>query len=153
YRAQEEGGLHDEGLRVLADEQIAYEADAILLVEREGDERTITPIIKPPRPAHLKLNKRYTATLATIYPDQVPDTDAKARRTTKQGAPAAAPAGRERRGAQDQPVVAGAPAEAYSAETNGRGAAPPRDPAEAEQRFFARYGEIVGGENWAAVQR
>ena len=38
YRAQEEGGLHDEGLRVLADEQIAYEADAILLVEREGDD-------------------------------------------------------------------------------------------------------------------
>src|SRR5215470_7369284 len=78
YRAQEEGGLHDEGLRVLADEQIAYEADAILLVEREGDERTITPIIKPPRPVHLKLNKRYPATLATMYPDQVPD-EAKAR--------------------------------------------------------------------------
>src|ERR1044071_7444130 len=77
YRAYEEGGLHDEGLRVLADEQIAYEADAILLVEREGDERTITPIIKPPRPAHLKLNKRYPATLATLYPDLVPDADAK----------------------------------------------------------------------------
>src|SRR5919206_274004 len=76
YRAQE-NGLQDEGLRVLADEQIAYEADAILLVEREGDERAITPIIKPPRPAHLKINKRYTATLGTLYPDQVPDGDAK----------------------------------------------------------------------------
>src|SRR5215211_5740621 len=75
YRAQDEGGLHDEGLRVLADEQIAYEADAILLVEREGDERTITPIIKPPRPAHLKLNKHYPATLATLYPDLVPDAE------------------------------------------------------------------------------
>jgi len=30
---------------------------------------------------------------------------------------------------------------------------PPRDPAEAEQRFFARYGEIIGGQDWSAVQR
>ncbi|HYU12183.1 MAG TPA: hypothetical protein VEK82_06380 [Stellaceae bacterium] len=30
---------------------------------------------------------------------------------------------------------------------------PPRDPAEAEQRFFARYGEAVGGEDWNAVQK
>src|SRR5215212_1466157 len=76
YRA-DTGGLQDEGLRVLADAQIAYEADAILLVEREGDDRTITPIIKPPRPAHLKINKRYTATLGTLYPDQVLDSEAK----------------------------------------------------------------------------
>src|SRR5215213_1786308 len=74
YRAQE-NGLQDEGLKVLADDQIAYEADAILLVEREGDERTITPIIKPPRPAHLKMNKRYAATLATLYPELVPDAE------------------------------------------------------------------------------
>ena len=166
YRAQDEGGLHDEGLRVLADEQIAYEADAILLVEREGDERTITPIIKPPRPAHLKLNKRYAATLATIYPDQVPDAEAKAKRTGKSGAATQAteePAGERASSARQtaqQHAVAEAPAETYSAETNGhlpetngRAPTPPRDPAEAEQRFFARYGEIIGGENWAAVQR
>ncbi len=48
YRAQEKN-LMDEGIRVLADEQIAYEADAILLVEREGDSRNMMPIIKPPR--------------------------------------------------------------------------------------------------------
>jgi len=30
---------------------------------------------------------------------------------------------------------------------------PPIDPAEAEQRFFARYSEIVGGQDWSAVQR
>ncbi len=29
----------------------------------------------------------------------------------------------------------------------------PLDPAEAEQRFFARYSEIVGGQDWSAVQR
>ena len=163
YRAQEEGGLHDEGLRVLADEQIAYEADAILLVEREGDERTITPIIKPPRPAHLKLNKRYAATLATMYPDQVPDGEAKAKRAGRSSA--AAPASDEQAGernrapASAQRAVA-APAESYASETNshapetnGRAPTPPRDPAEAEQRFFARYSEVVGGENWAAVQR
>jgi predicted kinase len=153
YRAQDEGGLHDEGLRVLADEQIAYEADAILLVEREGDERTITPIIKPPRPAHLKLNKRYAATLATMYPDQVPDGEAKAKRG--KGAAEQAP-----KGAEERRAIAEAPAEVYAAETNGHAAegngrapTPPRNPAEAEQRFFARYGEVVGGENWAAVQR
>ncbi|MBC8078564.1 MAG: AAA family ATPase, partial [Chloroflexales bacterium] len=81
YRTGGEGGLQDEGLRVLADDQIAYEADAILLVEREGDERTVTPIIKPPRPAHLKMNKHYPATLGTLYPDQVPDAEAKGKGT------------------------------------------------------------------------
>jgi hypothetical protein len=131
YRAQD-SGLQDEGLRVLADEQIAYEADAILLVEREGDERTITPIIKPPRPAHLKLNKRYPATLATLYPDQTPD-EPKARK-----------ADREPRRAAPTPD-----AEEPAASP---GSAPPRDAAEAERRFFARYGEVVGGATWAAVQ-
>src|SRR5215470_15958310 len=139
YRAQDEGGLNDEGLRVLADEQIAYEADAILLVEREGDERTITPIIKPPRPAHLKLNKRYAATLATIYPDQVPDGEAKAKRGAKSGASEAAsgevPGERSTAttARQEQSAIAEAPAEAYmaennghAAENNGRAAAPPR---------------------------
>jgi hypothetical protein len=163
YRAQDEGGLHDEGLRVLADEQIAYEADAILLVEREGDERTITPIINPPRPAHLKLNKRYAATLATMYPDQVPDGEAKAKRGARSGAsgePASERSNAAAPAAHEQRAIAEAPAQAYTAEnnghaaeSNGRAATPPRDPAEAEQRFFARYGEVIGGENWSAVQR
>ena len=30
---------------------------------------------------------------------------------------------------------------------------PPRTTAEAEQRFFARYGEIIDGQDWSAVQR
>jgi hypothetical protein len=146
YKAQDEGGLHDEGLRVLADEQITYEADAILLVEREGDERAITPIIKPPRPSHLKLNRRYPATLATLYPDLVPD-EAKPKRKngeTRATTPAAeveedaTPSG-------DVPLVTATPA--ASAPAN-----PPRDPAEAERRFFARYAEIIGGETWTAVQ-
>ncbi|MBC8161816.1 MAG: hypothetical protein H7Z42_11410, partial [Roseiflexaceae bacterium] len=29
---------------------------------------------------------------------------------------------------------------------------PPRDAAEAERRFFARYGAVVGGEGWGEVQ-
>jgi hypothetical protein len=29
----------------------------------------------------------------------------------------------------------------------------PRDAAEAEQRFYARYGEVIGGTTWQAVQR
>jgi hypothetical protein len=29
---------------------------------------------------------------------------------------------------------------------------PPKDPAEAERRFYARYGPVVGGENWEAVR-
>jgi predicted kinase len=153
YRVQDEGGLHDEGLRVLADEQISYEADAILLVEREGDERTITPIIKPPRPAHLKLNKRYPATLATMYPDQAADAEAKAKRGKGAGEQASDKNRATAQAPEEQHVIAEAPAEAYSAETNGRAPTPPRDPDEAEQRFFARYGEVIGGESWAAVQR
>jgi AAA domain len=148
YRAHDEGGLADEGLRVLADEQITYEADAILLVEREGDERTITPIIKPPRPAHLKLNKRYPAALATLYPDQVPD-EARAKGKAEKSKPAATKPEAARPDSEAEPMHA--PAH-DAAETNGRAHAPPRDPAEAEQRFFARYAETIGGENWAAVQ-
>jgi hypothetical protein len=30
---------------------------------------------------------------------------------------------------------------------------PPRTSAEAEQRFFARYGAIIGGRDWGAAQR
>ncbi|MBK9940829.1 MAG: AAA family ATPase [Kouleothrix sp.] len=141
YRA-DSNGLQDEGLRVLADEQIAYEADAILLVEREGDERTITPIIKPPRPAHLKLNKRYPATLATLYPELVPDADkAKGRQAEKARV-------REAEAAQPAVPEAGEAGPAPAATT----VQPPRDPAEAEQRFFTRYGEVIGGDSWGAVQ-
>jgi hypothetical protein len=151
YRAQADG-LQDEGLRVLADEQIAYEADAILLVEREGDERTITPIIKPPRPAHLKMNKRYAATLATLYPELVPDAEkAQGRKGTgvkgrqdpaEQQAPATA------QPEEDDVAFAPAPTPAPAPSPT----APPRDPAEAEQRFFTRYGEIIGGDSWDNVQ-
>jgi predicted kinase len=149
YRAHDEGGLEDEGLRVLADEQIAYEADAILLVEREGDERTITPIIKPPRPSHMKYGKRYPATLATLYPDLVAETESRGKR--KAAAPNDAPAAEEPAVEPVEPAVTAAPA----ADEPARQAAahPPRDSAEAEQRFFARYSETIGGTSWAAVQR
>lgn len=30
---------------------------------------------------------------------------------------------------------------------------PPKDAAEAEQRFYARYSEVIGGQSWQAVQR
>jgi len=156
YRA-DSGGLQDEGLRVLADDQIAYEADAILLVEREGEERTITPIIKPPRPAHLKMNKRYAATLATLYPDLVPDAEkakpAGARAGDKAKSRAAEPAQPEP-DAQDEDIdFAPAPAAAPVATAPSSATPhPPRDAAEAEQRFFTRYGEIIGGESWDNVQ-
>ena len=119
--------LTDVGLRVLADESITYEADAILLVERNGQRRSITPIIKPPRQRHLQLNQEYPATLATLYPEQVP--------------------------VQKQPDPDDAPANvtAFPAEEVRNGA--PRTPEEAERRFFARYGELVGGGTWAAVQK
>ena len=129
-----------------------------MLVEREGDERTITPIIKPPRPAHLKMNKRYPATLATLYPDMVPDAEkAAARKSDKAtGRRADGPAGRQEP-AEPQPpaeldqepddqAFAAAPAAPAGAVT------PPRDPAEAEQRFFNRYGDVIGGDSWTAVQ-
>lgn len=155
YSVDSDGGLSDEGLRVLADEQIAYEADAILLVEREGDDRAITPIIKPPRPAHLKLDRRYPATLATLYPDMVP-TEAKPRRRNEAATPATEPAEGDAApepddDLSDATMAAGAPPE--SAPSTAGQSQPPRDPAEAEQRFFARYGDIVGGHSWGAVQR
>jgi hypothetical protein len=149
YKVQDaNGSLQDEGLRVLADEQIAYEADAILLVEREGEERAITPIIKPPRPAHLKLGKRYPAQLATLYPDLAAD---RASEKASRGKGA-------REATQETTQEAAAPephAEASSAPSgaaSGAASAPPRDVAEAEQRFFARYGEVIGGSSWQAVQ-
>jgi len=114
YQSQE-NALDDVGLRVLADENITYEADAILLVEREGSERSITPIIKPPRPAHLQLNKVYQCRLTTLHPDQAAD-------------------------------------EAFGEETGNR-PGKPLSLAEAERRFFDRYGDIVGGRSWSAVQR
>jgi hypothetical protein len=155
YRAQD-SGLQDEGLRVLADEQIAYEADAILLVEREGDERTITPIIKPPRPAHLKMNKRYAATLATLYPDMVPD-EAKAKaRASDKAAGRKNDGAAERRAEVEQQADVEEPADdlefAPAQPAASSPAVPPRDAAEAEQRFFTRYGEIIGGDNWTNVQ-
>jgi hypothetical protein len=152
YRAGE-SGLQDEGLRVLADEMIAYEADAVLLVEREGDERTIAPIVKPPRPAHLKLGKQYPAVLATLYPDLAEKQEpAKRERRTQEARPAepvaqAQPAA-EPHDELDAPFDA-APEAPAPAATSG----PPRDAAEAEQRFFTRYGDVVGGRTWQAVQR
>jgi AAA domain len=151
YRA-EDGGLHDDGLRVMADDQIAYEADAILLVERENDDRSITPIIKPPRPAHLKLNKRYPALLATLYPDLAAESEAKSRK-------GAAAAPKQSSVAEQEPerTIEAAPEVANPipapANTHVAGATPPRDPAEAEQRFFTRYADVIGGTTWAAVQR
>jgi hypothetical protein len=154
YRANE-GNLHDDGLRVLADEQIAYEADAILLVEREGEERSITPIVKPPRPAHLKLDKRYPATLGTLYPDLAEATTKG--KGGKAAAPAVDPAAEEALPAAEPAPAAATPIAATPVEEVPRAAAPaggpPRDPAEAEQRFFARYSEVVGGSTWQSVQR
>jgi predicted kinase len=146
YRAQDAGGLHDEGLRVLADEQIAYEADAILLVERDGDERTVTPIIKPPRPAHLKMNKRYPAALSSLYPEMVPD-EAKAKGKGK-----AAKAEPVAQAVEPEPEPEAVEPEPVAQEP-ARGHSAPRDPAEAEQRFFARYSAVIGGDSWVAVQR
>lgn len=142
YRALDNGGLQDEGLRVLADDQIAYEADAILLVERDGDERFVTPIIKPPRPAHLKLGKRYPATLAVLYPDQAPEGDAKLRRKAASTAVDAA----------SPPETPNNQVESVPPEPAAH-PAPPRDATEAEQRFYARYARVIGGTTWADVQR
>lgn len=139
--ARSTGGLHDEGLRVLADDQIAYEADAILLVECDGDKRFVTPIIKPPRPAHLLLGKRYPASLAALYPEQAPESDAKPRRkaatvvaTPEETTEATPPATLE-------PAAVPAPP------------TPPRNAAEAEQRFYACYAGVIGGTTWSDVQR
>lgn len=143
YRAGD-SGLQDEGLRVLADENIAYEADAVLLVEREGDERSITPIVKPPRPAHLKLNKRYPAVLATLYPELAEKQEREKREKLSEK--------REATQGQEQRLeVEQAAAETVTATAGASG--PPRDSAEAEQRFFARYSDVVGGKSWQSVQR
>lgn len=160
YRSDTEGSLMDEGLRVMADENIAYEADAILLVEREGDERSITPIIKPPRPAHLKLNKRYPATLAALYPDLAAEEPKAAGRkgdkAARKAEPAAQPLAAHEAEADDGPSVDDAPAQtaqpAREEAQPAHAAEPPRDAAEAERRFFARYAEVIGGDTWGQVQ-
>jgi hypothetical protein len=167
YRQQSDGALADEGLRVLADDQITYEADAILLVEREGEERLITPIIKPPRPAHLKFGKRYAATLGTLYPDLVPEADAKGKRKGSPE-PRSTPIKGEPDPELEAPEAIAPDAEpAHTEDTDLQAATPaattaapapaqhnlPRDAAEAERRFFARYGEIIGGDTWNDVQR
>lgn len=156
YRAGD-SGLHDEGLRVVSDEMIAYEADAVLLVEREGDERTITPIIKPPRPSHLKLGKHYPAALATLYPDLAEKQEqGKRDRRDKEARPAEAapqpPADATDDESALEQATAPAPVEPAPAPAAGH-SGPPRDAAEAEQRFYARYGDVVGGKSWQAVQR
>lgn len=69
YQENHDNARDDVGMRVLADENITYEADAIILVERNGDQRTMRPIIKPPRPLHLTLNQLYPAKLTTLYPE------------------------------------------------------------------------------------
>lgn len=148
YRAQDTG-LMDEGIRVLADEQIAYEADAILLVQREGESRTITPIIKPPRPAHLKLEQHYPAAIGTLYPELAQAAPAKTRKGAK------SPAEVAEEDAEDVGELETAPA---AASGNGHASSrplanPPKDPVEAERRFFARYADIIGGEEWNDVQR
>ena len=117
--------LKDTGLRILADSTIEYEADAVLLVERNNTRRSITPIIKPPRQRHLQINHEYPATLATLYPD-LALTDA----------PADPPA------AAEPENVTTFPAQASSTRT-------PRD---AERRFFARYGDVLNGTTWEAVE-
>jgi predicted ATPase len=124
--------LADVGLRVLADESITYEADAILLVERAGQRRSITPIIKPPRQRHLQLNQEYPANLATMYPDQVPiEAESEERSASSKSAP---------------PNVTTFPSDEVRT-----GA--PRTAEEAERRFFTRYGETIGGGTWTAVQK
>lgn len=148
YRAGE-SGLQDEGLRVLADEMIAYEADAVLLVEREGDERTIAPIVKPPRPSHLKLGKQYPAVLATLYPDLAEKQEPAKRERREKDARPAAPTAQP----PSEPEPEDEPAEEAPAVSAVPAGGPPRDAAEAEQRFFTRYGDVVGGRSWQAVQR
>lgn len=118
--------LKEIGLDVLADANISYEADAILLVERNGARRTVTPINKPPRPQHLQLNQEYPATLATLYPDL------------------AAP--EEAMSAEPSAKVTAFP----TGEARANGA--PKTARDAERRFFARYADIIGGTTWEAVE-
>jgi adenosyl cobinamide kinase/adenosyl cobinamide phosphate guanylyltransferase len=116
--------LSDVGLRVLADENITYEADAVLLVERNGARRSITPIIKPPRQRHLQINHEYPATLATLYPELA---------------------------AAEAPTRAVAP-EPENVSTFPNAANAPRTVRDAERRFFARYADVVDGTTWEAVE-
>lgn len=126
--------LSDVGLRVLADENISYEADAVLLVERNGAKRTVTPINKPPRQPHLQLNQEYPAVLATLFPDQAaPESEAIAN-----GAASVAP--------EPSAKVTTFPTD------DARGNGAPKTAREAERRFFARYGELIGGTTWADVE-
>lgn len=118
--------LSDVGLRVLADANIAYEADAVLLVQRQGAKRTVTPIIKPPRLGHLELDKTYPATIGSLYPDQA---------VTEEGGSSAAEA----------------PAN-VTAFPSVKTTTAPKTPREAEQRFYHRYGPAIGGTTWADVE-
>lgn len=119
--------LQDVGLRVLADENITYEADAVLLVERNGARRSITPIIKPPRQSHLQLNQEYPATLATLYPDLAID--------------------------EAVPPVQETPAKVTAFPTSeARSNGAPKTARDAERRFFAAYGDIIGGTSWEDVE-
>lgn len=128
--------LSDVGLRVLADENITYEADAILLVERNNQRRSVTPIIKPPRQQHLQLNQEYPAVLATLYPEQAAPAEADVANTNGKPVPEAATNGNSN--------VTTLAADARSAA--------PRTPKDAERRFYARYGELIGGNSWDAVE-
>lgn len=116
--------LSDVGLRVLADENITYEADAVLLVERNGARRTVTPIIKPPRQRHLQINHEYPATLASLYPELA------AQETT----------------GRSNTVE---PENVTTFPSNGNA---PKTVRDAERRFFARYANVVGGSTWEAVE-
>ncbi len=133
--------LADVGLRVLADENINYEADAILLVERTNQRRSVTPIIKPPRQQHLQLNQEYPAVIATLYPDQA----APAETNGKAHTPEAGSNGKA------SVAEAGSNGKVTSLASDTRSAAP-RTPKDAERRFYARYGELIGGNNWEAVE-
>ncbi len=153
YRSHD-GGLLDEGLRVLADEQIAYEADAILLVERAEDERSIMPIIKPPRPAHLKLDQHYPATIATLYPELSATTTSRTRKGSRaSGHSDEASEEHTEQGSLDQPDGMGVKDVAAESPKVAAMSNPPRSADEAEQRFFARYGDVIDGNDWNAVQR
>ena len=124
--------LSDVGLRVLADENISYEADAVLLVERSGAKRTITPITKPPRQPHLQLNQEYPATLATLFPDQA--------------APESAAISEAVAAPETSAKVTTFPTD------EARTPSAPKTPREAERRFFARYSELIGGTAWSDVE-
>lgn len=140
--------LNDVGLRVLADENINYEADAVLLVERNGQQRTITPINKPPRQQHLLINHEYPATLATLYPDLAAPVQERGHPYTT----AAVEMVMDAPDSDDEPDPAPANVTPFPAGEARRDAAP-KSADEAERRFYARYGELLGGTTWAAVQK